>query len=73
MYAIGRQKSEGVGVQEGSREKKGCLCDICHFDPGDPVVVYRGFPARFFTLDFENNFDCFFDIGERFFPGFHLR
>ena len=70
MYAIGRQKSKGVGVQEGWSEKKGGLCDICHFDPGDLAVVCRGFPAKFFPLDFENKFSCFFDIGERFFPGF---
>lgn len=51
-------------------EKKGCLCDICHFDHGDLAVMYRGFPAKFFPLDCENKFYCFFDIGERFFPGF---
>jgi len=45
MYAIGRQKPEGMGVQEGWREKKGSLCDICHFDPGDPAITYRGFPV----------------------------
>ncbi len=72
MYAIGRQKSEGVGVQEGSREKKGCLCDICHFDFRDLAVELWGFPVKFFTLDFENKFSCFFDSGERFFPGFTL-
>jgi hypothetical protein len=53
-------------------EKKGGLCDICHFDPGDPTVVCRGFPAKFFPRDFENKFYCFFDSGERFFPGLTL-
>ena len=53
-------------------EKKGSLCDICHFDPGDLAVVCRGFPVKFFPLDFENKFYCFFDIGERFFPGLTL-
>ena len=51
-------------------EKKGCLYDICHFNPGDLAVVCRGSPAKFFPLDFENRFYCFFDIGKRFFPGF---
>ena len=27
---------------------------------------------KFFPLDFKNKFYCFFDIGERFFPGFSL-
>jgi len=72
MYAIGRQKSEGVGVQEGWREKKGSLCDICHFDPRDLTAVCRGFPVKFFPPGFENKFYCFFDSGERFFPGLTL-
>ena len=71
IYAIGRQKSEGGGGVGGVRERKGSLCDICHFDLGDLTVVCRGFPVKFFPLDFENKFYCFFDIGERFFPGSH--
>ena len=57
-------------MQEGGGKKRGCFRGICHFDPGDPAVVCWGITEGFFPLDLENKFSCFFDIGERFFPGF---
>jgi hypothetical protein len=65
-------KIKGGWGAGGGREKEGQLCDIRRFDFGDLAVELRGFPVKFFTLDFENKFSCFFGSGERFFLGLTL-
>jgi hypothetical protein len=44
-----------MGCRRG-RENEGLLCDIYRFDFGELAVELRGFPVKFFTLDFENRF-----------------
>jgi len=59
-------------LTRSSPEMTGSLCEIRYFDLGYFAVVCGRFPVKFFPLDFENKFYCFFDIGERFFPGLTL-